>query len=146
MTRRKHEFGEHFCSPVRMAWLEECFAMDELPLPAGAPDFNQFRQAYSRCHWLGPGRGWVDPIAEKQASVLGMQAGLTTLEREVAEFEGEDWEENLEQRAYEVKRFKELGLEPPDWTGENKSRGQDQKTNGDLPDKPQRPKAPQGNE
>jgi lambda family phage portal protein len=143
MARRRFEFGEHFCSPVRSAWLEESFAIDDLPLPSNAPDFAQFRQAYSRCRWLGPGRGWVDPIAEKQAAVLGMQAGLTTLEREAAEYEGEDFEEILEQRAYEVKRFKELGLEPPDWAGENKKNdnGRDQKDAGDLPAKPKRPGA-----
>ena len=146
MARRKHEFGEHFCSPVRMAWLEECFAVDELPLPRNAPDFNKFRQAYSRCKWLGPGRGWVDPIAEKQAAVLGMQAGLTTLEREAAEYEGEDFEELLEQRAYEVKKFKELGLEPPDWTGEGKKidRQEDRKKEENKGDLPAKPKKPQG--
>jgi len=141
LARRKFEFGAHFCSPVRMAWMEECFATDDLPLPKNAPEFNQFRQAYARAQWLGPGRGWVDPIAEKQAAVLGMQAGLTTLEREAAEYEGEDWEELLEQRKYEVNKFKEAGLEPPDWTGEGKKKDreqQDQKP-GNLPDKPQRP-------
>jgi lambda family phage portal protein len=141
LMRRKHEFGTHFCNPIRCAWLEEAFVEDEIPLPAGAPDFNEYRAAYSRCRWLGPGRGWVDPLAEKQASVLGMQAGLTTLEREAAEFEGEDWEELVEQRAYEVKRFKELGLEPPDWTGEGAKKDQEA---GNLPPKPQKPQPKDG--
>ena len=142
LARRRYEFTEHFCAPVRSAWLEECFANDELPLPKGAPDFNKFRQAYGRSKWLGPGRGWVDPIAEKQASVLGMQAGLTTLEREAAEFEGEDWEELLEQRKYEIEKFKEFGIYPPEWTGESKSQMQEKEQNGNLPAKPQKPQPP----
>jgi hypothetical protein len=34
-------------------------AVDDLPLPRGAPDFLECRNAYSRCRWQGPGRGWV---------------------------------------------------------------------------------------
>ncbi len=111
----------------------------ELPLPAGAPDFMECRAAYTRCRWMGPGRGWVDPVAEKQGAVLGMQAGLSTLEAECAE-QGADWEENLEQRAYEIAKFEELGLEPPDWTGERRSGGQERDTSR-LPGKPKRPAA-----
>ena len=54
-------------------------------------------------------RGWVDPVAEKKGAILGMDAGLSTLEMESAENAGEDWEEMLDQRAREIAAFKERG-------------------------------------
>jgi capsid protein len=83
--------------------VEEALEVDDLPLPDNAPAFIEARGAYSRCTWIGPGRGWIDPVAEKQGAVLGMDAGLSTLEMECAENTGEDWEDILDQRKREVK-------------------------------------------
>lgn len=119
MSRRRADFGAGFASPARTAWLEEEFDRAELPLPGGeVPDFIEARGAYSRCRWMGPGRGWVDPTAEKTGSVIGMDAGLSTLEMEAAENVGVPWEELLEQRALELKRFDELGIPRPEWAGQ----------------------------
>jgi lambda family phage portal protein len=116
IMRRRGEFGENTATPIYAAWLEEAMEADDLPLPNNAPDFAEARAAYARCRWIGPGQGWVDPVKERQGAVLGMDAGFSTLQNECAE-QGLDWEENLDQRAIEVKRFKELGLPPPDWAG-----------------------------
>lgn len=119
MNRRRVDFGSGWASPARAAWLEEESDRGELPLPAGeVPDFIAARGAFSRCRWMGPGRGWVDPTAEKQGSVIGMDAGLSTLEMEAAENVGVPWEELLEQRALELKRFDELGIPRPEWAGQ----------------------------
>jgi len=115
--RRRHDFGVGFASPIYGSFLEEALDRGELPLPAGAPDFVECRAAYMRCRWMGPGRGWVDPVSEKQGAVLGMDAGLSTLEAECAENAGEDWEEVLDQRAIEIAGFKARGLTPPTWAG-----------------------------
>lgn len=40
---------------------------------------------------------------------------MSTLEMEVSENVGEDWEELLDQRAREVEAFKERGLPVPSW-------------------------------
>ncbi len=117
LSRRRADFGSGFGQPIFDAFAEECFALGQLPLPAGAPDYIEARAEYGRARWLGPGRGWVDPVAEKQGAVLGMDAGLSTLESEVAENVGEDWEEILEQRKIELERFRELGLPVPSWAG-----------------------------
>jgi capsid protein len=66
---------------------------------------------------MGPGRGWVDPVAERQGAVMGMDAALSTLEEEAAD-QGRDYEELLEQRSYELKRFDELGIPRPEWAGQ----------------------------
>jgi lambda family phage portal protein len=112
LDRRKRSYGIGFAGRVRSAWLEECHEVDDLPMPRNAPDFVECRSAYGRAKWLGPARGWLDPVAEKEGAVLGMEAGLSTLEAECAD-QNEDWEENLDQRARELEGFKRRGLEPP---------------------------------
>src|SRR5262249_38424308 len=67
----------------------------ELPLPRRAPEAQN---ALSRCCR----RGWVDPAAERQG---GLDAAFSTLEEEFAQ-EGMDFEENIEQRAYELDLFR----------------------------------------
>jgi lambda family phage portal protein len=115
LNRRRVDFGHGFGQPIWSAHLEEQFEVDNLPLPNGAPPFMEYRTAYSAAKWMGPGRGWIDPVKEKQGSVLGMDAGLSTLEDECAENVGLDWEEVLDQRKREIEAFKERGLNPPTW-------------------------------
>ncbi|TKI02887.1 phage portal protein [Martelella alba] len=115
LTRRRADYAMGFCQPILSAFIEEVFDVGDLPLPASAPDFLEARTAYCRANWMGPGRGWVDPVAEKKGSILGMESGLSTLEREVAENEGEDWEENLDQRKREKEALEERGLTPFTW-------------------------------
>ncbi|MBV1823366.1 phage portal protein [Komagataeibacter oboediens] len=117
LKRRREEFAIGWAAPIRIAWMEEAMEVDDLPLPRGAPDYIDARAAYARCQWMGPGRGWIDPVSEKQGSILAMDGGLSTLEKECAENEGADWEENVHQRALEIETFKELGIPLPEWTG-----------------------------
>jgi lambda family phage portal protein len=117
LTRRRADFANGFAYPIRSAYVEEALEVDDLPLPKNAPAFIEARGAYARCLWIGPGRGWIDPVAEKQGAVLGMDAGLSTLEMECAENTGEDWEDILDQRAREVQAFRDRGLPLPQWAG-----------------------------
>lgn len=121
MGRRRHNFGAGFASPVRAAWQEEAHELDDFPMPTSGeiPDFIECRAAYGRCKWMGPGRGWVDPVAEKQGAVMGMDAGLSTLEHEASEHAGEDYEDILDQRQIEVAAFRRRGLEVPSWAAMN---------------------------
>ncbi|MEY0558054.1 phage portal protein [Providencia rettgeri] len=115
LTRRRDDFAAGFADPIASAFIEEIHDIENLPMPNNAPDFLEAKTAYCRAWWMGPGRGWVDPVAEKKGAILGMEAGLSTLEMEAAENVGEDWEELVDQRAYELQTFKERGLEPPKW-------------------------------
>jgi lambda family phage portal protein len=114
-SRRRSDFAHGFGQPIFGAFLEESMEVDNLPLPKGAPDYMECRVGYSRAKWMGPGRGYVDPVKEKQGSILGMDAGLSTLEDECAELSGSDWREVVERRAVEINKFKELGLPLPKW-------------------------------
>jgi lambda family phage portal protein len=115
-VRRTDEFDQNTASPMFATWLEEPFNRGQLPLPKNAPSFSEMRTAYARAQWLGAARGWVDPVGERQGVVLGLDAGLSTMEIECAR-QGLDWEENLEQRAIEFHRMESLGLPRPEWFG-----------------------------
>jgi len=115
LTRRRDDFASGFAQPIFSSFIEELHDLGEVPLPVGAPEFLAAKAAYCRAQWMGPGRGWVDPVAEKKGAILGMDSGMSTLEMEVSENVGEDWEELLDQRAREVEAFKERGLPVPSW-------------------------------
>lgn len=117
MLRRRADFGAGTATPTYVAVLEEILDRNPSLLPRRAPDFMEMRAAYARCRWIGPGRGWIDPVKERQGAVLGLDAGFGTLEDECAELSGGDWRETIEQRAQEVQEFKRLGLKLPDWAG-----------------------------
>ena len=119
LTRRNTEFKVGTATPVYSSWLQEAMERGDLDdvLPKDAPDFIEADTAYSRCDWLGVARGWVDPVKEKQGAILGLDGGLSTLKRECAE-QGLDYEEVIQQRAVEVRMFKEAGLPPPKWFGD----------------------------
>jgi lambda family phage portal protein len=102
---RRQWLATHWANPVYELWLEEAVNAGLVE----APGFYANRFAYTRAKWIGPGRGWIDPVKEAQAAQIRMDAGISTLEDECAE-QGLDWEEVLEQRARERSRMEELGL------------------------------------
>lgn len=133
--RRRDDFGANTGQPIRCAFMEEAFELDGWPLPEDAPSFAEAREAYAACVWPGPGRGYPDPVADREGALIGITTGLTTLEAETLENSGSDWEETLDQRAIEVQRFKDLGLEPPQWSGMS-SQQQEKKTGSYDPNSP----------
>lgn len=96
--------------PFFAAWLEEAIDNGTVVLPAGAPDFYDAIDAYVEGQWRGPGRGHIDPTKEIAAAAARIEAGMSTLEKECAEYDGSDWEEVLEQQAREASRRADLGL------------------------------------
>jgi lambda family phage portal protein len=111
MSKRRGEFDQRFATPIYIGFLEEVMESGAITLPAGAPSFQEARAAYARCRWIGPGRGWVDPLKEKQSAVMGIAAGLSTLEMECAE-QGLDYEEIQAQLAREIKNMPKGVLHP----------------------------------
>jgi lambda family phage portal protein len=116
LTRRLNEFKTATATPMYACFLHEAMDRGDLPLPRNAPDYIDARTHYARCDWLGVARGWVDPVKEKQGAILGMDGALSTLKKECAE-QGLDYEEVIQQRAVEIKQFREAGLPPPNWYG-----------------------------
>lgn len=98
-----------WCVPFFDLWFEE--AVNQMLLPVTPDEYYANREAYTRANWIGPGRGWIDPVKEAQAAQIRIQSGLSTLQAECAE-QGEDYEEVLEQQAEEKSLREELGLAP----------------------------------
>lgn len=113
-TRERVDFGTGCGQPVVVAFMEESHAIDDIPLPRGAPPFIECRTEYTRSRYLGPGRGWLNPIDEPAGSILRMEGSLTTLERELAD-QGEEFDEIVAERKAELDEFKAMGLTPPSW-------------------------------
>ena len=102
---RRAWLSTYWARPVYELWLEEAVNTGLIE----APDFYQNKSLWTRCKWIGPGRGWIDPVKEAKASKIRLDVGLSTLEEECAT-QGMDWEEVLEQRAKEQSKMIELGL------------------------------------
>jgi lambda family phage portal protein len=98
-----------FALPLFAAWLEDALDAGEIDVPAGAVDFYDAPAAWLRSEWIGPGRGYVDPVKEAQAAGMRMDQLVSTLEREAAE-QGLDWEQLLDQRAREDEEIARRGL------------------------------------
>jgi len=104
LSRRKW-LADHWAQQVYTLWLEEAIGKGLID----APGFYEQREFWVKSKWIGPGRGWIDPVKEAQAAVVRMNAGISTLEMECAE-QGTDWQDVLEQRAREFHRMEDLKI------------------------------------
>lgn len=110
-TARQANYAAQFADPLYENWLEEAIEIGDVKLPKGAPDFRDARRAYAATRWIGPAKGWVDPLKEAEAAGVRMAYGLSTFEKECAE-QGEWYLDVFRQRARERAEMEELGLDP----------------------------------
>lgn len=104
---RRSWLSRKFCQPPWELVLEE--AMLKGQFEVRRRDFYARRAEYCRAAWIGPGRGWVDPVKEIVAAKLEEDYDYTTLADQCAA-QGRDWEDVLRQKAREYKRRLALGL------------------------------------
>lgn len=94
MYRKKRErFATDFCQPIYEEWLAEAVANGRIYAPGFFED-PLIRKAYSKAEWNGPAQGQLDPLKETKASVLKMENGLSTGEKEAMELTGTEFESN----------------------------------------------------
>ena len=98
--------------PILLAIVEEAIDLGLIDPPSGAPDLYENPAGWLAGEWVGPGRGWVDPVKEAQGAALRIATGLSSHEREAAE-QGVDWESNLGQLQDERSAFASAGFVPP---------------------------------
>ncbi len=127
-------FVDQLVTPVYYGFVEEAFDRGYVTAPTGAPDFWDMPAAYLDARWIGPGRGYVDPVKEAEGASVRMGAFLSTLARETGD-QGEDWEDTLDQLAIEDEEIKARGLsriiaapghiadDPSDKAGEEEATG-----------------------
>ncbi|MDI6606740.1 MAG: phage portal protein, partial [Candidatus Omnitrophota bacterium] len=95
--------SKKLCQPSLVYLLEEAYLKGELRIL----DFYFNREAYVKVRWVSPGWQWIDPENEVAASRDSIDGNLSTLAEEI-ESRGGDWEDNLEQRARELKKINDL--------------------------------------
>lgn len=111
-TARRIGFAQRFCAPIRMAVIEEAVDSGRVRIPGGIDALHENTAAWLRAKWIGPGRGFVDPVKEAQAAAMRVSLGLSTLEDEAAELSGEDYADNLAQIGREIEAMPEGVLHP----------------------------------
>lgn len=102
---RRQWLSNYWLQPMYELWLEEAIQRGVIQ----APGFYENRSAYCHAEWIGPAKGYVDPVREAQAAEDRMRIGVSTLEKEAAE-QGGDWEDMVEQRAYELETMRKLKI------------------------------------
>ncbi|WP_288959827.1 phage portal protein [uncultured Sulfitobacter sp.] len=114
MQAKKTMFADAFATDIYTLWLEEEIAAGNLPLPPGRnrTDFYRplMKEAYSRCRWIGTGKGQIDELKETQAAIMRIKGGLSTWEIECARL-GIDFRELVDQRRAEAALIAAAGLE-----------------------------------
>lgn len=101
-------------TPWLLAVTEDGIDQGNIELPNGATweDLYERPAAYLRGRWLGPARGWVDPVKEPAGAILQVEAGFNNWE-DVAAEQGIDFDLNLAGLKRQKQMWKDAGLTPP---------------------------------
>ncbi len=99
-------FRRHYCQPLWNMVMEEAYLRGYLNLPAGM-DFYKALPFLCNCRWIGPARGYIDPLKEVQANILAIDHDIMTMSDSIAE-RGSDFDETINQREYEERRMRKL--------------------------------------
>ncbi|HHZ6530534.1 TPA: phage portal protein [Escherichia coli] len=113
MGRRKF-IASRLATQMFSCWLEEALLRGIIRPPRARFDFYQARSAWSRAEWIGAGRMAIDGLKEVQESVMRIEAGLSTYEKELA-LMGEDYQDIFRQQVRESAEREKAGLSRPVW-------------------------------
>ena len=83
-----------YCQPIYEMVMEEAWLRGLIKLPSGAPDFYEARALWCNADWIGPARGFIDPVKEVSATVLALENRLMTYSEAWAQ-RGGDFEEGM---------------------------------------------------
>lgn len=93
------------CQPIRRRWMREAVLSGALAIK----DFVGKEREYSRTKWIAPRFEWVDPLKDRQAEKLAVDAGFKS-RSDVIEAEGYDPEETDARIKADKEREEKLGL------------------------------------
>lgn len=113
LGRRKFIAGR-LATQMFSCWLEEALVRGVIKAPAARFSFFEARSAWSRAEWIGAGRMAIDGLKEVQESVMRIEAGLSTYEKELA-IMGEDYQDIFRQQVRESEERRVAGLSRPVW-------------------------------
>lgn len=101
------QFNQQFNQPIWEAFLAEAVATGRIEAPGFFED-PAIRRAWSGCMWTGVTMGHVDPKKEVEAAIMRITHNLSTEELEAAEYNGNNWDENVRQRKKEIAETAEM--------------------------------------
>ena len=111
--RRKLEQFQHniivfqMCRPIWQRWLDTAVLAQAIPI--GASEYLAQHSAFQRAKWIPQRNDWVDPLKDRQAEKLAVDAGFKS-RSDVVEAEGSDPEENDQRIAADKAREEKLDL------------------------------------
>ena len=103
---RQNYLIENFCRPVWVRFMNGMAASESI----AASDLISDPDRMYACEWQPPGWEWVDPKKEIEASILAVNANLSTLSRELGK-SGQDLHDTIAQRAREQQMIEDAGLQ-----------------------------------
>ncbi|GDX06648.1 phage portal protein [Buttiauxella sp. A111] len=131
MGRRKF-IAARMASQMFLCWLEEAIIRGVIRLPSRARfAFQEARNSWSKCEWIGSGRMAIDGLKEVSEAVMLIEAGLSTFEIECAK-RGLDYEDVFAQQVREMQARKDAGLTPPAWAAQVFSQNLNQSSKEDA--------------
>ena len=100
-------FIDAFNQPIYEQWLSEAVASGRIEA-SGFFDDPAIRRAWCGCQWMGASMGHVNPMQEVTAAEKRIKNNITTEEQEAAEYNGNDWSANVQQRRKEIRTATEI--------------------------------------
>jgi lambda family phage portal protein len=110
---RRIWFADDFCQPIYEIWLSEAVARGRIKAPGFFND-PSIKNAWCGSEWIGPSQGQIDPVREVNASILKVNNGFSTRERETMELTGGNFDDNAIQMARENKLINEANKQKGD--------------------------------
>jgi len=104
---RRAAFINDFCQPIYEQFLTEAVALGRIDAP-GFFDEPIKRAAYLTADWRCETSRFIDPLKEAQATVMRLEHGLSTYHKELAESNGLDFDDVLEELAQERELLAQL--------------------------------------
>lgn len=99
-------------TPLLLAVTEDAIDQGIIEVPANAPDLYEAPAAWLRGRWIGPARGWVDPVKEPAGALMAIEGGFSNWADAAAE-QGVDFDMNLAALRAQKDKWQESGLTPP---------------------------------
>lgn len=106
--QRRARVREAFCEPIYEQFIDEIVARGYIDIP-GYFQNPLVKKAVLRAEWYGPIQGSIDPKKEAEADAINLGNGTKSRAR-IARENGTDWDQTVEQLAYEERVMREKGV------------------------------------
>jgi capsid protein len=101
--------GNYDSQPFFDMLIEEAYLRGEWTPPAGAPGFYEARDLWTSVQWIGPARGYMDPVKEIEADIRAVESKLAT-RHEIMAANGRDFDDDYPILLAEHQQMLALGV------------------------------------